>query len=121
MPRTGVSAKLPDIGVTHAPKRSRPRKTSEPKPIAPYNSNPRKGLGDIFDRVSGQPVGVEQLKTYIGGIETSIDVAWWIDSPYRRQHFGSETVDVLASLLESNGVTGIGPIRVIAHGNDYYA
>lgn len=58
---------------------------------------------------------------YIGGVETSIDVAWWIDSQYRGQRLGADTVDVLARLLKSNGVTGIGPIAVTAYGDAYYA
>ncbi len=44
-------------------KRVRPR-SEEIKPIAPYETDSDKALQGVFDRLSGKPVDIEQLKTY---------------------------------------------------------
>ncbi len=41
-----------------------PPKEGEPRPIAPYDNDPVKALARAFDRVTGEPVKPEQLKTY---------------------------------------------------------
>ena len=41
----------------------RPPKDDEPRPIAPYDNDPVKALAAAFDRVTGEPVKPEQLKT----------------------------------------------------------
>jgi hypothetical protein len=63
MPRTGLFA-APEIRAGEVPKRGRPRKSSKLKPIAPYNSDPQKALDAVFDRVTGERIGPEQLKSY---------------------------------------------------------
>ena len=45
-------------------KRGRPKKVSEPKPIAPFDSDPGKAVANAFDRVTGKPICPSQLKTY---------------------------------------------------------
>ncbi len=45
-------------------KPGRPRKCDEPKPIAPYDSNPISAVLKVFDRSTGKSVKPEQLKTY---------------------------------------------------------
>ncbi len=64
--RTGVFAEAADIETTdiEVPRRGRPPKAEEPKPIAPYDDNPTRALMKVFDRVTGQPVEPERLKTY---------------------------------------------------------
>src|ERR1039457_563412 len=46
------------------PTRGRPRQNCVPKPIAPYSRDPIRALGTVCDRVTGEPVNAEQLKTY---------------------------------------------------------
>ena len=55
---------------------------------------------------------------YVAGTNDRADVAWWIDSMYRRMGYGRETIEVLASMLIAKGVTRIGPLLVIG---DYEA
>ena len=45
-------------------KAGRPHKRAEPKPIAPYDSDPIAAVSKVFDRVTGKPVDPSQLKTY---------------------------------------------------------
>ena len=42
----------------------RPPKDDKPRPIAPYNNDPVKALAAAFDRVTGEPVKPERLRTY---------------------------------------------------------
>ena len=64
--KTGVFAPVlcPEASVVDDPKRGRPRKSNSPKPIAPYDSDPVRALPNVFDRVTGDSVEPEQLKTY---------------------------------------------------------
>lgn len=66
MPRTGVFAPTPDLEacVVDGPKRGRPPKSDELKPIAPYDSDPILASGNVFDRATGEPVSFDKLKTY---------------------------------------------------------
>jgi hypothetical protein len=50
--------------IVDTPSRGRPRNQFVPKPIAPYNSDPARALEAIFDRVTGESVDPDQLKTY---------------------------------------------------------
>ena len=45
-------------------KRGRPNKARTPKPIAPFERDPALAARMAFDRETGEPVPVEQLKTY---------------------------------------------------------
>jgi len=66
MARTGVFVPphcLEEAAVD-GPKRGRPRKTGRCKPIAPYDIDPLRALPKLFDRVTGESIGPEQLKTY---------------------------------------------------------
>lgn len=45
-------------------KRGRPKKPDRPKPIAPYERDPGKLAGLVFDRETGKPVPIGVLKTY---------------------------------------------------------
>jgi hypothetical protein len=63
MPRTGPFAP-PAETLVDAPGRGRPSKTADLAPIAPYDSDPARALSKVFDRVTGQPIQPEQLKTY---------------------------------------------------------
>ena len=46
------------------PKRGRPPKSEELKPIAPYDSDPVRALPNVFDRVTGEFIPSDRLKTY---------------------------------------------------------
>ena len=35
-----------------------------PRPVAPFNSDPRRGAANSFDRLTGEPVPINRLKTY---------------------------------------------------------
>ena len=45
-------------------KRGRPCKVPDPKPIAPFDTDPEEVVEKCFDRVTGKPVTPDQLKTY---------------------------------------------------------
>jgi hypothetical protein len=62
--RTGVFAPLGIDSIADSPSRGRPRKQFVPKPIAPYNRDPVRAVEAIFDRVTGESVDPDQLKTY---------------------------------------------------------
>ena len=64
--RTGVfaSAPCPEESVVDKPKRGRPHKYNAPKPIAPFDSDPVRALPNVFDRITGESIGPDQLKTY---------------------------------------------------------
>jgi hypothetical protein len=64
MPRTGLFAPPAAPELAGTPKRGRPRKADDPRPIAPYNSDPIRALANVFDRVTGRPLNPEELKTY---------------------------------------------------------
>jgi hypothetical protein len=55
---------------------------------------------------------------YVAGTNEHTDVAWWIDSMFRRMGYGRKTIDVLAPMLIAKGVKRIGPLLVIG---DYEA
>ena len=62
--RSGLFAPLRDEFVAEVPTRGRPRKSQTPKPIAPYSRVPLQALAGVFDRLTGEPVQADQLKTY---------------------------------------------------------
>lgn len=66
MAKTGVFADPPDpeACVVDAPKRGRPPKSEELKPIAPYDSDPIRALPNVFDRITGEFIPSDRLKTY---------------------------------------------------------
>jgi hypothetical protein len=64
MPRTGLVAPFSSIPIDN-PGRGRPPSTDVLAPIAPYDSDPTRALSKVFDRLSGRPVRVKQLKTYV--------------------------------------------------------
>ena len=66
MPRTGIFAPPPDpeACVVDGPKRGRPPKSDELKPIAPYDSDPVRTLPNVFGRITGEFIPSDKLKTY---------------------------------------------------------
>ena len=62
--RTGVFAPCDDGTLVDTVKAGRPRKRAEPKPIAPYDSDPISAVSKVFDRITGKSVEPTQLKTY---------------------------------------------------------
>ena len=78
----------------------------------PYAPN----LFIIVHNESQKPIGI----LHRGGPKEAIEVGWWIDSEYRGQGYGSEAVDLFAELLiEEEGVTGVGNIRVVTYGEKH--
>jgi hypothetical protein len=63
MPRKGVFGSFSAIPIDES-RPGRPPKTDDLAPIAPYDSDPQRALGKVFDRVTGEPVNAGQLKTY---------------------------------------------------------
>lgn len=49
-------------------RRGRPADAGYPAPIAPYASDPARAFSHVFDRISGNPVPTESLKTYAEAI-----------------------------------------------------
>ena len=67
MAKSGVLAAYPNLDscVVDAPQRGRPAKCEDPKnPIAPFDSDPARALTKVFDRLTGEAIHAEQLKTY---------------------------------------------------------
>jgi hypothetical protein len=62
--RTGMFGQFPEMSVVDSPRRGRPRKDGVSKPIAPFCRDPSRALRSVFDRITGEPVDSEQLKTY---------------------------------------------------------
>jgi hypothetical protein len=63
MPRTGVFAPLVETPVDQA-QRGRPPHSDQLAPTAPFDSDPKRAVSKVFDRVTGKPVRPEQLKSY---------------------------------------------------------
>jgi hypothetical protein len=63
MPRKGVFGPCSATPIDES-RLGRPPKTDDLAPIAPYDSDPQRALGKVFDRVTGKHVSAEQLKTY---------------------------------------------------------
>jgi hypothetical protein len=63
MPRKGVFAPF-SVAPIDKSGPGRPSKTDDLAPIAPYDSDPKRALEKVFDRVTGKPISQEQLKTY---------------------------------------------------------
>jgi hypothetical protein len=55
---------LPDAEQWAKPKRGRPRKQLDAKPIAAFNRNIREAAKGAFDRETGKPISTKQLKSY---------------------------------------------------------
>lgn len=63
MPRRGVFGPFTVETVEDA-RPGRPPRTDDLAPIAPYNTDPARALGKVFDRITGRAVDPEELKTY---------------------------------------------------------
>ena len=61
--KTGVLAPFAATAVEEL-NRGRPPKNDTPAPIAPYDRDPNRVLGKVFDRLTGRAVEAEELKTY---------------------------------------------------------
>ena len=64
MARTGLFAAMPEPKLVEPHKRGRPKKVSNPKPIAPFDTDPGQAVANAFDRETGELVHSGQLKTY---------------------------------------------------------
>ena len=64
MARKGVFADIAEPVLVDPHKRGRPLKSPDPKPIAPFDTDPEKAVEHAFDRVTGKPINPSQLKTY---------------------------------------------------------
>lgn len=64
MARCGAFAEESEAPLIGEVKRGRPPKDRAPKPIAPYERDPAIAASRAFDRKTGEPVSVGELKTY---------------------------------------------------------
>ena len=64
MARKGLFTSMPEPKVVDPHRRGRPKEAPAPKPIAPFDMDSDKAVTNAFDRVTGEPVHVVQLKTY---------------------------------------------------------
>jgi hypothetical protein len=60
----GLFAPMSQGGLVDPHQRGRPSKTAPPKPSAPFERDPAKGAEVAFDRVTGDAVAADHLKTY---------------------------------------------------------
>lgn len=63
MPRKCVFEPFSALPIDQS-RRGRPQKREDLAPIVPYDSDLARALSKVFDRVSGQPIRPDQLKTY---------------------------------------------------------
>jgi hypothetical protein len=68
MPKKGLSGPFAAETVEEA-KPGRPPGSDELAPIAPYDSDPTRALGRVFDRITGRGVDPEELKTYAEALQ----------------------------------------------------
>ena len=61
--REGLWAE-PVTEIVEAPKRGRPTKQTDCKPIAPFETDPERIKANLFDRETGETINIGQLKTY---------------------------------------------------------
>ena len=64
MARKGLFTEPAEPEVVDPHKRGRPNKAPDLKPIAPFETDPAKAVEQAFDRVTGEPISQDQLKTY---------------------------------------------------------
>jgi hypothetical protein len=62
--RNGVFAQIREASIDGIATCGRPRKQCVPKPVAPYSRNPNQALSTAFDRITGEPIDPDRLKTY---------------------------------------------------------
>lgn len=60
----GLLAPMPEPAIADPHKRGRPRKETAPKPLAPFERDPMKGAAGAFDRLTGERIPQDRLKTY---------------------------------------------------------
>lgn len=60
----GLLAPMPEPAIADPHKRGRPRKQAARQPSAPFEHDPAKGAAGAFDRLTGERVPQDQLKTY---------------------------------------------------------
>lgn len=60
----GLLAPMPEPELADPHRRGRPRKDTVPKPSAPFERDPVKDAAGAFDRLTGERVPQDQLKTY---------------------------------------------------------
>ena len=63
IPKRGVWSE-PETVIVAEPKRGRPTKRKDCKPIAPFGTELEEDCNSVFDRETGELVGVDRLKTY---------------------------------------------------------
>jgi hypothetical protein len=112
--RDGLLAPIPAPQAIDPHKRGRPTKAAAPKPSAPFERDPAKGAKAAFDRMTGDPVPVAQLKTYADMLrnyhlscESKFEngEAWDRGETLRRQVV-AESVELIGK--EANGVGEFG-------------
>jgi len=95
-------------------KRGRPKKQSNPKPIAPFEREPDKAAAQAFDRETGELVSVEVLQTYEDALvryhlspESKFENADYFDRGETvRRHVMANSVELIGK--EANGVGEFG-------------
>jgi ribosomal protein S18 acetylase RimI-like enzyme len=66
------------------------------------------GLFAVFENQSNAIIGLVEAS----GPKDAVVPAWWIDTRYRGKGLGTKLVDSLASYLQGQGYSGVGPISV---------
>ncbi len=84
-------------------------------PPGVWNTYQAATLYAFFHEQDGAPVGIAEAS----GPPYLTTPAWWIDSKYRGQNYGSELVDLLAEHLKSKGVTSVGRIPITTYQGVY--
>jgi len=109
--REGLLAEMPEPEIVDPHKRGRPHKQATSKPSAPFERDPRKGAEAAFDRLTGEPVPVDQLKAYadaLRGYHLSCESKFenggaWNQGETRRRHLVAEHLGLIGKEADAMG------------------
>lgn len=114
--RKGVSEPSPFLeeSMLETPKRGRPKKKANCKPIAPYSRDPSLALSSIFDRVTGGKITSEKLKTYADALvqyhlsceDKFMNGEFRNHGRTKRRHVDAIGIDLIGKEANRVGVTG---------------
>ena len=95
-------------------KRGAPKKSPDPKPIAPFETNSAKAVEQAFNRVTGESVCASQLKTFAEGLaqyhlssEDKFENGGFLDQGQtQRRHINAESFVLIGKEANKVGESG---------------
>ncbi len=114
MAKKGLLAEPSEAELVDPSKRGRPAKAADPKPIAPFETDPARAVAQAFDRVTGDPIDPRQLKTYAEALfnyhlssEDKFENGEFLDrGKTARRHIRAESVRLIGKEANKVGESG---------------